>query len=487
MAPKRTVTLRPTDPAAGEVVAAAGLTPRFDAIRTEQEVPAAFPEDVLAEAERVAAQPLSRPERDETELPFLTIDPPGSMDLDQAMHLSRDGDGYRVRYAIAHLESFVAPGGAIDAEARRRGQTIYAPDERTPLHPPVLSEDTASLLPDEVRPAYVWDMRLDARGEHTAAEVYPALVRSVDRLEYTAVQEAVDSGTDDERLVLLKEIGDKRIVLEQERGGASLPMPDQEVEEVEGGFRLHLRPLVPAEDWNAQISLLTGVVAAGMMLDAGIGILRTMPHPEDSAVDQLRRIARALGVEWAEGVDHGTLLRSLDGTNPRHLALIHESTVLFRGAGYTAFDGHPPEVAEQSAIAAPYAHVTAPLRRLVDRFGLALCAAVSAGEEVPQWVREALPLLPELMEASDRRAGAVERATTDAVEAATLADRVGQEFAAVVIDVPGGQEGKDDLEVQLIDPPVMAKAKGAAELGAEVTVRLTDVDLTSCKVAFEVV
>lgn len=486
-AAQRTVTLRPSDPQSGEVVAAAGLTERFDAIRAEQEVPDEFPADVLAEAERVAAQPLSQPERDESDLPFVTIDPPGSMDLDQAMHLSREGDGYRVRYAIAHLESFVEPGGAIDAEARRRGQTIYAPDERTPLHPPVLSEGAASLLPEEVRPAYVWDIRLDATGAHTSAELYPALVRSAERLEYTAVQAAVDAGTDDERLVLLKEIGELRIALEQERGGASLPMPDQQVEEVDGGFRLHLRPLVPAEDWNAQISLLTGIVAAEMMLGAGVGILRTMPGPEERDVQQLRRIARALGVEWAEGTDHGTFLRSLDGTDPKHLALIHESTVLFRGAGYTAFDGEPPEVVEQAAIAAPYAHVTAPLRRLVDRFGLALCAAVSAGAEVPGWVREALPLLPELMEASDRRAGAVERATTDAVEAATLADRVGQSFDAVVVDVPEGDDGKGRVQIQLVDPPVLAKASGAAELGAEVTVRLESVDLAKGRVELTVV
>lgn len=486
-AAQRTVTLRPSDPQSGEVVAAAGLTERFDAIRAEQEVPDEFPADVLAEAERVAAQPLSQPERDESDLPFVTIDPPGSMDLDQAMHLSREGDGYRVRYAIAHLESFVEPGGAIDAEARRRGQTIYAPDERTPLHPPVLSEGAASLLPEEVRPAYVWDIRLDATGAHTSAELYPALVRSAERLEYTAVQAAVDAGTDDERLVLLKEIGELRIALEQERGGASLPMPDQQVEEVDGGFRLHLRPLVPAEDWNAQISLLTGIVAAEMMLEAGMGILRTMSEPEERDVQQLRRIARALGVEWAEGTDHGTFLRSLDGTDPKHLALIHESTVLFRGAGYTAFDGEPPEVVEQAAIAAPYAHVTAPLRRLVDRFGLALCAAVSAGAEVPGWVREALPLLPELMEASDRRAGAVERATTDAVEAATLADRVGQSFDAVVVDVPEGDDGKGRVQIQLVDPPVLAKASGAAELGAEVTVRLESVDLAKGRVELTVV
>ncbi|WP_068423590.1 RNB domain-containing ribonuclease [Janibacter terrae] len=486
MAAKHPVTLRPTNPESGDVVAAAGLSGRFDAIRAELEVPGEFPAEVVTEAERVAATPLSTPERDESDVPFLTIDPPGSMDLDQAMHLERDGDGYRVRYAIAHLESFVEPGGAIDAEARRRGQTIYAPDQRTPLHPPVLSEGAASLLPEETRPAYVWDIRLDARGEHTAAEVRPALVRSVDRLEYTAVQESIDAGTDDERLVLLKEIGEKRIALEQERGGASLPMPDQQVEEVEGGFRLHLRPLVPAEDWNAQISLLTGMVAADMMLAAGVGILRTMPPPQERAINQLRRVARALGVDWPEGTDHGALLRSLDGSDPRHLALIHESTVLFRGAGYTAFDGELPELVEQAAIGAPYAHVTAPLRRLVDRFGLALCAALSAGGEVPSWVREALPQLPELMEASDRRAGGVERATTDAVEAATLADRVGQDFVAVVVDVPEGRDDAGALDVQLLDPPVLARAKGAAGLGAEVTVRLTQVDLATGTVDFEV-
>ena len=481
---QRSITLRPRESTADDVVDATGLRARLDAVRAELEVPEAFPEEVLREAERVAAEPLGLPERDETDLPFVTIDPPGAMDLDQAMHLSREGEGYRVRYAIAHLESFVEPGGAIDVEARRRGQTIYAPDRRTPLHPPVLSEDAASLLPGKTRPAYVWDIRLDARGEHTAAEVYPAMVRSTERFTYEEVQQSIDGGTDDDRLILLQEIGARRIALEQERGGATLPMPDQEVEEVDGGFRLRLRPLLPVEDWNAQISLLTGMVAAELMLHAEVGVLRTMPAPGDEALRQLHRIAGALGVDWPAEQSHGDLLRSLDGSDPRHLALIHESTVLFRGAGYTAFDGGLPELVEQAAIAAPYAHVTAPLRRLVDRFGLALCVAVSAGEEIPAWVRTSLTDLPALMDASDRVAGGVERAAMGAVEAATLADRVGETFTAVVID---GADGDRDPEVQLLDPPVIARAAGSAELGDEVRVRLVDVDLAESRTRFEVV
>ena len=82
---------------------------------------------MLAEAGRRRRLPRICPERDETAVPFITIDPPGSMDLDQAMHIERDGEGYRVRYAIADVPAFVRAGGAVDVEARRRGQTIYAP------------------------------------------------------------------------------------------------------------------------------------------------------------------------------------------------------------------------------------------------------------------------------------------------------------------------------------------------------------------------
>ena len=92
----------------------------FDAVRADLMVPGDFPPEVLAEAQ-TAIGDVALPERDETTVPFLTIDPPGSMDLDQALHIERVGQGYRVRYAIADVPAFVKPGGAIDAEARRRG------------------------------------------------------------------------------------------------------------------------------------------------------------------------------------------------------------------------------------------------------------------------------------------------------------------------------------------------------------------------------
>src|SRR4051795_9633807 len=130
--PHPRVTLQATDAAIPDGMLAA-LRDRFSAVRSELGLSLDYPADALAEAEQVAAAPPDLPPRDETDLPFFTIDPPGSMDLDQAMHLEREGDGHRVRYAIADVPSFVRLGGALDRVTRERGQTVYCPDVRVPL------------------------------------------------------------------------------------------------------------------------------------------------------------------------------------------------------------------------------------------------------------------------------------------------------------------------------------------------------------------
>ena len=483
--PQRPIRFRTTTPVPAHAeIDQAALLARFEAIREQLHVLAQFPDDVLAEAER-AARDVVLPTRDETAVPFVTIDPVGSMDLDQALHIERDGDGYRVRYAIADVPAFVAPDGTLDAETRRRVETIYCPDARTPLHPPAIGEGAGSLLPDQVRPAFVWDLHLGADGNETGAQVYLAVVRSTARLDYGGVQKAVDEGTADEVLLLLKEVGEKRISLEAARGGASLPLPEQEVDQdAQGHFVLGFRPPVPAEDWNAQISLMTGMAAAQMMLRGRVGILRTMPPPDQGAVARFRRQARSLGVDWPKEERYGDFIRRLDLTDPCQLALVHEATALFRGAGYTAFDGELPQQQEHAAVAAPYAHVTAPLRRLVDRFGLVVCAALTSGEEVPAWARQALPGLPETMKAGDARAKAVERACTDAVEAAVMASRVGETFTADVVDVDPKRSG---VTVQLVDPAIVARARGDAELGAQVRVRLDAADIATGSVTLTLV
>src|SRR6478735_9060996 len=253
------------------------LRASFQAIRDELHVPREFPAAVLDEAADVAAEPPA-PGTDLTDVPFVTVDPAGSKDLDQAMSLERSGSGFRLRYAIADLGGFVKPGGAIDREAHARGLTIYCPDTRVPLTPPVLSEDAASLLAGVDRPAVVWTIELDADGEGTSVDVRRACVRSRAQLSFDDAQRMIDAGTD-EQLGLLREVGRLRQARERDRGGMSVTLPDQEVVARNGTYELAYGSSLPVEEWNAQISLLTGSAAAEMMLHGGTGVLRTMPAP----------------------------------------------------------------------------------------------------------------------------------------------------------------------------------------------------------------
>ncbi|ARD42345.1 RNB domain-containing ribonuclease [Actinomyces gaoshouyii] len=508
----------------GPVVAA------LAALRERYEIPDSgaegFPADALAEAEAAAAawraggpaRLLAAGARDARDLPLVTIDPPGSMDLDQAVALERlDADAlpgpaaasggapgprgaasdpgagraaYRISYAIASLATFVTPGGSLDAELARRGETVYLPDASTPLHPPVLAHGAASLLPDQERPACLWTIDLDAAGAIVAAHVERALVRSRARLTYQEVQAALDTGTPlpgavpAELPALLATIGTLRQQREAARGGVSLPAPEHEIERDGEAYRLVFRVPVAVEGFNAQISLLTGICAARIMADAGVGVLRTMPPAAEEDRRRLRRVARALRIDWPATVPYAELVRGLDASDPAHLAFMDHALTLFRGSGYlTLLPGGEPLAdgeAQHAAIASRYAHVTAPLRRLVDRYGLEACLAACDGRGAPDWVVEALPGLPETMATTGRRASAASRGAIDAIEALVLAGHEGEVFDAVITSERDGRG-----EVMLDDPAVRGTVVGRSlPVGQDVRVRLESVDVAAGRTRF---
>jgi exoribonuclease R len=451
----------------------------FSELRRELKLPEGYPAEAQDETEQAVGHP-PRPTVDRTDIAFATIDPPTSLDLDQAMCLQRrPGGGYRVHYAIADVAAWVPPGGPLEQETWRRGQTVYLPDGKVPLHPPVLSEDAGSLLPDQDRPAVVWTIDLDSDGATVAVEVERALVRSRAKLDYARVQADVDAGTAAEPVALLPEIGKLLVERGLARGAINLPTLEQEIEPAtDGGWQLRLRAQPPIEEYNAQISLLTGVAAAKIMLDGRIGLLRTMPAPRPEAVAKLRAAAPALGVPWPDGASVGAVIATLDPSDPAVAAFLEQAAELMRGAGYTPFDGEPPADPDHGAVAAPYAHVTAPLRRLADRYATEVCLALSAGAEVPDWARQALPKLPEVMRRTDQVAGAAERGAVNLVEAVLLAGRVGEVFDAAVLDVEPGVVAVDD-------PPVRARCDGdGLTAGTRVRVRLAESDPHRRKILF---
>lgn len=459
------------------------LSAALGALRERFDLPGAFPAEVQAAAERAAREvPVwaSAELADLRGIPFLTIDPEGSTDLDQAVHLERTADGGGIlHYAIADVPAFVPMGGAVDAEARRRGQTVYAPDGRIPLHPAVLSEDAASLLPDRDRRAFVWRFELDAGARPTAVTLARGVIRSRAQWSYVDAQAALGRGDAPATIQHLVWFGDERARRESERGGASLNLPEIRVVATPEGYDLQADEGVPLEDANAQVSLLTGMAAAEIMLAGKVGILRTMPPASEEDVAAFRAQTVGLGVPWHPDVPYGDYLRDLPRT-PVGRAIREQAAGLFRGAGYTVLDGEVPDLVTQAAIAAPYAHTTAPLRRLVDRWSLLVCHALANGEEVPAEVRGSLTELPEAMERSSRVASQVDAAAIEHVAAAVLRGREGEVFDAVVL-----RRRENGGRVALTVPPLETTVAGVdAEPGATIRVRLVAADVASGKVDF---
>jgi VacB/RNase II family 3'-5' exoribonuclease len=435
--------------------------PEFQHIRDTLKIPSEFAPDVLAEAEVVVQYDFNALPSQQ-EVPFITIDPPTSRDLDQAFFAARRGTGYEVKYAIADVGFFVARGSAMEQEAWQRGLTLYSPDLKTPLYPPRLSEGAASLLPDVARPAIVFSFALNARGEVESFTIDRAVIRSRAKLAYPDVSAHLDSERTSakggalaghewsEALTLLEEIGRRREQLEAERGGVSLRIPAQQVERWSTalhGYRLAFEESSEVEGWNAQISLMTGMAAAQLMIARGVGLLRALDPPRPERVQMLRLTAQALQINWPDEMPYDAFVRSLDPKQPLHAVMLHQAARVTGGARYIAFEGEAH--ARHSAIAALYAHVTAPLRRLADRYVLDLLVELASGNTPSQALIKTLRELPRVMSNADRLSRQLEAAILDFAEVRLMQDRVGEVFNAMVIGLR-----QDGATVQITDPPL---------------------------------
>ena len=450
----------------------------FADLRESLDVELGFPDDVRADAEKSVASP-RLPDNDQTSIPFVTIDPPESMDLDQALHLERNGKGFRVRTRSPTSGRSSSPA-ARWIGAHERGQTLYAPDENARLYPPELSEGAGSRFRTRRarRSCGRWTSTRPARASRSTC----AGARPQPREARLRRRAALARRRQRERLAAAP------------RGRAAAPgaggAPRRRSAGDPGaggrgdGERLRASAsgrCFPSRAGTLRSRSMTGQAAAELMLKAELGVLgrrRRRAGGRSSGCGGRRRRSRSTGSRTRAFAD---VIRDLDPTVPTHAAFLVESTVLLRGSGYAAFDDEVPPQPAHAGVGAPYAHATAPLRRLVDRYVGEVCIAVCAGKEVPEWAAAALPDLPRTMEESNKRAQQYEAGIISTVEAAVLKPRVGETFEAVVVEV---DEHDGGATIQLTEPAVTAHCKGDLPLGERVRVRLALADVAKRQVRF---
>jgi exoribonuclease R len=445
----------------------------LDRIRQQAGVPDGFPPEVDAAARRAVEDRSPTSHRDRTGERFVTLDPASSLDLDQAFAIETAGDEIILHYAIADVGWFVHPGDPLDVEAFARGVTLYMPDRRATLYPPLLSEGAASLLPDVDRPAVVFTVRVAADGAVRLDAAERALIRSQAKLAYDQVSAGdLPEGFDE----LFRRI----TAAEERRGAARVEFPEQEVERLpDGQYALSFRPRQLSEEQNAALSLSTNLAVADALFAAGTGLFRVMAEVDERGDRRLRNSARAFGLEWPADQPLHAFERSLPRDDPRTSAFLLAVRRAAGGASYEPFgDGERPW---HSAMAAMYAQATAPLRRLQDRYVIEATLAVANGNAVPDDVAAAFARLPAAMSRAEQRANRVERQALDLAEAVVLAGRTGEIFEAVVVD-----ESEFGAEIQISDPAVLTRIKlRHVDPGDDVRVRLVSVDVERGDVQFE--
>ncbi|MCR5879237.1 RNB domain-containing ribonuclease [Phenylobacterium sp. J367] len=429
------------------------------AIRDRYKVPAAFPPEVVSAAESAARRPLTD-HADRTAWPFVTLDPATSTDLDQAFVIDRDGEDLVLRYAIADVAWFVDDGGPLDVEAWKRGETLYLPDGKAGLYPPVLSEAAASLLPGAPKAAVIFSVRVAPDGAVRLDGAERAVIRSTAKLAYDRVQPS-------ELPAGFAELADRIRAAEDRRGASRVDPPEQEVSRREDGrFELRFRPRAHAEDQNAALSLATNLAVADLLHDNATGLFRVMAEPDARAVRRLRQTAKAFDVAWPAHVALGDFERTLDPRKPKDAALMMAIRRAGRAAAYEPYS--PERKPWHAAMAARYAHATAPLRRLADRYVVTAALAVANGRPVPEATQAAFARLPEVMARADAKAAQVERAVIDLAEVAVLQGREAETFRAVVTDLD-----ERGARIQLCEDPIVARVAAAnAGIGDVLYVRL---------------
>ncbi|KAI9025460.1 hypothetical protein DFJ74DRAFT_664385 [Hyaloraphidium curvatum] len=237
----------------------------------EKKVNPLYPKLVREETARWSANPdIDDPAlNDLTHIPFCTIDNDNSRDLDQAMAIERDGDGFMVYYALADAAYYVYPGTALFDHALKRGTSYYLPMLSVPMLPPALSEDVVSLNANVPRRAVVFHMKLDKAGLPVSTTLTRSRILSRAKLSYRRVQEYYDglapeatnlAGKDfTETLDLLKEVGALRIkeaesrdVVRYDRVALQVDLSSESVSD----FHLTTEKRYSTDRYNEQISLL---------------------------------------------------------------------------------------------------------------------------------------------------------------------------------------------------------------------------------------
>ena len=416
----------------------------------DHEIPDAFPQDVVAEAE--AAKPVVLGQRtDLRHLPLITIDPSDARDHDDACCALPDDDpknqgGFILWIAIADVAHYVTPGSALDREARKRGNSTYFPDRVVPMLPDQLSGDLCSLHEGVERPCMAVEVKIDAQGRKLSHQFHRGFMNSPAALSYEEAQDAVDGKPNERTKPLLGPVLTPLFAAyaalkneRAERQPLELNLPERKIilsdmGEVES---VNFRDRFDAHKLVEEFMILANVAAAETLIAKRQPLLfRVHEEPDQEKLNALRDTAQSVGLNLAKGQVLQTrhlnqLLNNAAGREDAeliNLATLRSMTQAYYG---------PKNLSHFGLNLKDYAHFTSPIRRYADLIvHRALITAHGWGDDglTPDMIDD-LEATGNHISDTERRSMIAERDTTDRYLASYMSERVGQEFSGRIVSI----------------------------------------------------
>ncbi len=407
-------------------------------------IPHVFPEDTLQEAERAAKLTLSEDKREDLRgLPIVAIDPADARDHDDAIWAAPNKDGgYDAVVAIADVSFYVRPGGALDREARKRGNSVYFPDRVVPMLPEVLSADVCSLRQDQDRAAMVCHLHISNEGKVTWSKFTRAIVRIHHNIAYEDAQAAIDDGTAADNLKHLWGAWKLLAAAREARDPLELELPERRVQLDEHGqiAEIAVRERLDAHRVVEDFMIAANVAAAKALEEKTAPVVyRIHEPPNREKLLALRDYLATMGRKLALGqvVTPGLFNRMLkDVSDEAERVQVMEAVLRSQTQAYYG----PSNAGHFGLALGSYAHFTSPIRRysdllvhraLVDAYKLEQPKPPTGLPEttgLSDRDRQSLQQVTDAISQTERRAMEAERDTIDRYVAAWLSARVGEVF-----------------------------------------------------------